>query len=166
MLYGGYQMVTRRSYPWSVAAAIIGIISCSLLGFPIGIWALIMLARQDGKTEFGLTSTPLSAPAMATASGGKFWRFFWMFLACTVMTLILVSILAVVTAVAVPALSRSHQPTENELQDTGIEKVSGQFQRDFTNTVPFAAHGRLLVDGVNGRVEIRGWTNDTARRHW
>ena len=47
MIYGGIQMVQLRSYAWSIAAGILGIVSCSLIGFPLGIWALIVLTKAE-----------------------------------------------------------------------------------------------------------------------
>ena len=52
ILFGGYQMLRLRSYAWAVAAGIISIVACSLVSLPIGIWALIILARQDVRETF------------------------------------------------------------------------------------------------------------------
>jgi serine/threonine protein kinase len=52
MIFGGLQMVQTRSYAWSIAAAILGIVTCSLLGIPIGIWALIVLAGAEVRQTF------------------------------------------------------------------------------------------------------------------
>ena len=52
ILFGGLQMVQLRSYAWAVAAGILAIVCCSLVGFPVGIWALIILARQDVRETF------------------------------------------------------------------------------------------------------------------
>jgi hypothetical protein len=87
--YGGVQMLQRRSYAWAMAAAIISIVSCSLLGFPVGIWALVVLTRADVRQAFGV-----AAPgAPATAPGDRFWRRFAV-VAGIVLILILLAILA------------------------------------------------------------------------
>ena len=52
ILFGAFQMLQLRSYAWSIAAAILSIVICSLIGLPIGIWALIVLARQDVRETF------------------------------------------------------------------------------------------------------------------
>jgi hypothetical protein len=52
ILFGGFQMVQLRSYAWAIAAGILAIVCCSLVGFPVGIWALIILARQDVRETF------------------------------------------------------------------------------------------------------------------
>ncbi len=52
ILFGAVQMLRLQSYAWSIAAAILSIVACSLIGLPIGIWALIVLARQDVKETF------------------------------------------------------------------------------------------------------------------
>jgi TM2 domain-containing membrane protein YozV/predicted Ser/Thr protein kinase len=61
MIYGGVQMMEIRSYAWSIAAAILAIVACSLLGFPIGIWALIVLLRTDVREIFASRSNPPSS---------------------------------------------------------------------------------------------------------
>ena len=52
ILFGAFQMLQLRSYAWSIAAGILSIVICSLIGLPIGIWALIVLARPDVKETF------------------------------------------------------------------------------------------------------------------
>ena len=52
ILFGAFQMLQLRSYAWSIAAAILSIVICSLIGLPIGIWALIVLARPDVRETF------------------------------------------------------------------------------------------------------------------
>ena len=70
MIYGGVQMLQLRSYAWSIAASILGIVSCSLLGFPMGIWALIVLTKPDVREAF---SHP---PAPQTLRPDN-WRWVW-----------------------------------------------------------------------------------------
>ncbi len=52
ILFGALQMLQLRSYTWSIAASILAIVACSLIGLPMGIWALIVLARQDVRDTF------------------------------------------------------------------------------------------------------------------
>jgi hypothetical protein len=52
ILFGALQMMRLRSYAWALAAAILSIVACSLIGLPMGIWALIVLARQDVRDTF------------------------------------------------------------------------------------------------------------------
>ncbi len=71
ILFGAYQMLRLRSYAWALAAGILAIISCSLLGLAMGIWALIVLSQADVKEAFGKNpSAPQSpAPKPAPAMG-------------------------------------------------------------------------------------------------
>lgn len=55
ILFGAFQMVKLRSYAWSLAAAILSLISCSLISFPIGIWALVILSQPDARQAFERT---------------------------------------------------------------------------------------------------------------
>ncbi|HEU5396064.1 MAG TPA: protein kinase [Verrucomicrobiae bacterium] len=62
ILFGAVEMMQIRSYAWSVAAAVVAIVSCSLIGLPAGIWALIVLARADVRTTFENAPGPRQAP--------------------------------------------------------------------------------------------------------
>ncbi len=70
ILFGAYQMLRRQSYAWAIAAGILSIISCSLIGFPAGIWALIVLARDDVKAAFGNGFSRRAARAAARPAPG------------------------------------------------------------------------------------------------
>jgi tRNA A-37 threonylcarbamoyl transferase component Bud32 len=52
ILFGAFQMLRLRSYAWAVAAAILSIVACSLIGLPMGIWALIILLQPDVRETF------------------------------------------------------------------------------------------------------------------
>jgi predicted Ser/Thr protein kinase len=63
MLFGAVKMIQLRSYAWAIAAAILAIVCCSLVGFPVGIWALVVLSLQDVREAFARQPKPPSAPA-------------------------------------------------------------------------------------------------------
>ena len=63
IFFGAFEMLRLRSYAWALAAAILSIVACSLIGLPIGIWALIVLARDDVREIF--------AKAARSGSPGK-----------------------------------------------------------------------------------------------
>src|SRR5579859_830651 len=52
ILVGAFQMLRLRSYAWALTAAILSLVACSLIGLPMGIWALIVLARPDVRETF------------------------------------------------------------------------------------------------------------------
>ncbi|MGH7992085.1 MAG: protein kinase domain-containing protein [Limisphaerales bacterium] len=58
ILFGAFQMLRLRSYAWALTAAILSVVACSLIGLPMGIWALIVLARQDVRETFARQSQP------------------------------------------------------------------------------------------------------------
>jgi len=58
MIYGGFQMVQLRSYAWSIAASVLGIVACSFVGLPMGIWALIVLTRPEVREAFAKPPAP------------------------------------------------------------------------------------------------------------
>jgi hypothetical protein len=70
MIYGGLQMLQLRSYAWSIAAGILGIVCCSFLGLPMGIWALIVLTRPEVREAFA------NPPAPQSPRPGN-WRCVW-----------------------------------------------------------------------------------------
>lgn len=54
-IYGALQMMKARQHGFALTSAIITILSgCqNLIGFPIGIWALVVLQKPEIKTVFG-----------------------------------------------------------------------------------------------------------------
>jgi predicted Ser/Thr protein kinase/DUF4097 and DUF4098 domain-containing protein YvlB len=78
IIYGGVQMFRLRSYGWAVAASLVAIIFCSLVGTPVGIWALIVLLMA------GVRETFANRPAPPTPAKG-----FWVLGAVAVMCLLL-----------------------------------------------------------------------------
>jgi serine/threonine protein kinase len=78
ILVGATQMLRLRSYAWALTAAILSVVACSLIGLPMGIWALIVLARQDVRETFA------GAAASPSSRGGQ-----WPWLVATMAGLIL-----------------------------------------------------------------------------
>ena len=91
MIYGGVQMVQLRSYAWSIAAGILGIVCCSFVGLPMGIWALIVLTKPDVREAFA------KPPTRQTPRPGN-WG--WVWPAAGLLTLLLVCGLVLLTLVA------------------------------------------------------------------
>jgi TM2 domain-containing membrane protein YozV/predicted Ser/Thr protein kinase len=56
ILFGATEMMQIRSYAWAIAAAILAIVSGSLIGFIVGIWALVILVRTEVRKAFEGTS--------------------------------------------------------------------------------------------------------------
>ncbi len=56
VLFGGIQMQRLRSRGFALTAAIIAIVPCTspccLIGIPIGIWALVILAKPEVRSQF------------------------------------------------------------------------------------------------------------------
>jgi TM2 domain-containing membrane protein YozV/predicted Ser/Thr protein kinase len=52
ILFGATEMIRIRSYAWSLVGAIVAIMFCSLMGFPAGIWALIILLLPTVRERF------------------------------------------------------------------------------------------------------------------
>jgi len=160
IMFGGFQMLQRRSYAWAIAASIISILSCSLIGLPIGIWALIVLGRDDVKSAFG--SVVPAAPT--TSKPDHFWRRFAVITGCIVLIPVAIAIIVFLAAMFLPPLffARSEANTRH-LEQAGIHQdAGGEFQKDFNQSFPFNADGRFSLDHVKGRVEIHGGNDNTV----
>ncbi|MGD1018713.1 MAG: protein kinase [Verrucomicrobiia bacterium] len=163
IMFGGFQMLQRRSYAWAIAAGIISIVACSLIGFPIGIWALIVLARDDVKSAFG--SNASVAPVAPRPD--HFWRRFAVVAGCIVLIPFVLAVIGLLAAMFLPALKtardRTTEVTAQNLQQAGIHQdASGEFRKDSRRSFPFNAGGRFSVDNVKGRIEIHGWNTNAV----
>lgn len=75
MIFGAVEMTLRRSHAWAVVAAVVGIVFCSFVGTPAGIWALLVLLRPNVREAFNRrTSDSVTALWLwilgAVAAGG------------------------------------------------------------------------------------------------
>lgn len=56
IVYGGYQMYQLRNRTWAIVAGCISVVpcfsACCCLGIPLGVWALVVLARPEVKQAF------------------------------------------------------------------------------------------------------------------
>jgi tRNA A-37 threonylcarbamoyl transferase component Bud32 len=137
MIYGGVQMVQMRSYAWAIAAAILGIISCSIVGIPLGIWALIVLARTDVREAFGNgQATPRLEPA-GRANGGGAWKVAAVIVAAVVL-LIAVLVGALLLAVGLPAFKKARD-------------VASRVQQQVSNPAPTFVVRGTVSDAVTGQ---------------
>ncbi|HEV2329153.1 MAG TPA: protein kinase [Verrucomicrobiae bacterium] len=70
MIYGGAEMAQCGNYTWAVIASVAGIIFCSTLGLPAGIWALIVLLLPVVRARFASAPVPLARGRGLKISGG------------------------------------------------------------------------------------------------
>ena len=70
ILFGAIQMLRLRSYAWSIAAGIVAIVACSLVSLPVGIWALIVLARPDVRHAFEMNRSPVPSAGIPPKANG------------------------------------------------------------------------------------------------
>ena len=164
ILFGGFQMLQRRSYSWAIAAGILAIMACSLLGFPVGIWALVVLARDDVKSVFGVNG-PAATPLAQPMQPGRWGRT----VAWVVGGSVLVAIAVVALVVGLfharlgfpTARAQSGTyPNAQPLPAAGLRQADGEFHKDSTQSFPLDANGRFSIDGQNGRIEIQGWSSN------
>jgi predicted Ser/Thr protein kinase len=65
VLLGGWHLMQLRSFRWAAVGSALAILPVSpgaLIGLPMGIWALILLTRQEVKAAFGQNQTDVSIP--------------------------------------------------------------------------------------------------------
>ena len=166
MIYGGYQMLQRRSYAWAMAAGIISVVACSLIGLPVGIWALVVLARDDVKAAFG--GNPIASPISTKPNG--FWRSFAIVAGCLLLIpLVIIFIVALAFIFKAEAKSSGGQTQTQaaaglprQFQVAALSLENGEYRTNFTQTIPLNADGRFSVDNVNGRTEIHGWNSNVV----
>ena len=156
ILYGGYQMFRLRSHSWGIAAGILSILSCSLLGLGVGIWALIILGRSDVQSWFAAGPAPRSAvpppPARPPAAHGAVphsvgWSAGKILVGLLIAFIVMLILVAVLVFMAFRLFTVPHVFAGNS---------SGEAERDITMTLPLAPDGRFSIDNVNGRIEITG----------
>jgi predicted Ser/Thr protein kinase len=160
ILVGAVQMLRLRSYAWAIAAGILSIVACSLVGLPIGIWALIVLARDDVKSAFEANASAASSAPQPGRSGQH--------LAVAMGCLFLVFMAIAVIAAAMYFLSfgeprdRANDPPQNPLP-ADIRLEGGEFRKDLSRLpLPLNADGSFSLDNVNGRIEIHGWSSNVV----
>jgi len=166
ILFGGFQMLQRRSYSWAIAAGILAIVACSLLGFPVGIWALVVLARDDVKSVFGVNG-PAATPLAQSAQPGRLGRTVaWISGGIAVVAIVFVALLVGLFYSFGPMLiptaraQSGTNPASQLLQAAGVRQADGEFHKDSTQSLPLDANGRFSIDGQNGRIEIQGWSSN------
>jgi len=173
ILFGGYQMLQRRSYGWAVAAGVVSVVACSIVSPPIGIWALIVLTLDDVKAAFGVNGGVATTPGQPD----RFWRRFTVVVACVILIPLVLAFTGLAAAMLTNYFSISgmimkdrsstsaapSQLTAQELQQAGIHQdVNGEFRKDFSQSFPLEANGRFRIDNVNGRIEIHGWSSNVV----
>ena len=165
IIFGGYQMLELRSHAWSVAAGIIAIVSCSLLSLPVGIWALIVLAREDVRAVFG-EALP-GAPAVSSSARGFGWVLA-MVAVVVLGALLLVGFLGTnfLKHVAAGRNGASYRELDpQELAQANIRQDGDEYKKDFDQTFPLNADGKFNLDNVNGKTEIHGWSSNAVSIH-
>jgi len=164
ILFGGWQMLQRRSYAWAMAAAIISIVACSLIGFPVGIWAIIVLARDDVRSVFGRT---VPGTARFFPQSDLFWRRFVMVAGGIVLVLIMIVIVAAAANALAEHHARDRAPgvSDETWQQAGVREEAGEFRKDINETFPFNPDGRFILNDMNGRIEIHGWSSNAVAIH-
>jgi hypothetical protein len=128
-----------------------------LVGLPIGIWALVVLAREDVKAAFG-TNAPALPVALQT---GRFWQRFALVAGCVILILFVLAVIAVLRGVFAPAWNQALTRT-SEVQAGIRQHAGGEFDKLNTQTFPLDADGSFSLDNINGRIEIHGWSSNAV----
>jgi serine/threonine protein kinase len=175
IFFGGLQMMQIRSYAWAIAAGILAIVCCSLVGFPVGIWALIILARQDVRETFAN-----AARSQSPKTG--LWPWILGTLAAVGMFVLIVLALPLIEkrnvtgTDAITGQSTAGARVEKAGESSGQQTVpvqkdsnagihqdaSGEFRKNFSRSFPLNADGRFSLDHVKGRIEIHGWSSNAV----
>lgn len=127
VLIGGLKMLRFQSRGWGITAAVLAMVfpPLNLLGIPVGIWVLVILAQSDVQDAFGRTANA-SGPTRRLGTASK----------------IAVATIIALTGLAALAFSISNL------------KAGEDIRQDFNFVVPLTADGRFSLDNVNGKIEI------------
>jgi serine/threonine protein kinase len=92
-IYAALRMIRLEAYGAAVAASIFAMLVApgSLIGFPIGIWALVVLARPEVREGFQKRRAALAAAGARGSARTPFW--FWLLAAAPVLA-IMISLMA------------------------------------------------------------------------
>ena len=156
IIYGGSEMRRRRSYAWSMAAAILSIVFWGILSMPVGIWALIVLSLGKVKVAFGHSVSIDKTAARSGASG----RRSWLVVACVILIPILIVLLLGGLFVGAFFTQRVES-----VRSEGIVQQRNEFRKEATKTVPMSTDGRLSLSNINGRIDIEGTSGTGAVIH-
>ena len=149
ILFGAFQMLRLKSYAWSLAAAIISIVACSLIGLPIGIWALVVLLQQDVREAFA--AVPVAPPPPSHRGRGE--------------TVATVAAATVVLLAGVAVVSLLTFQTAAAVVREGGDGQKEEVRKPIEMTEPLTGEGRLSLDNVTGRIEITGWDRNEVSIH-
>ena len=158
IIYGAWQMLKLRSHGWALAAGILAIVACSILGFIMGIWALVVLSRAEVAAAFK-PDAPRPEPASQGLRNAGRGAGFWIGLA---VLLLIGAILVVGMAVAgFFIVTRSATPPASAASATAspAEKsaATGDLHQDISLAYPLTANGSFSLDDQNGGITITGW---------
>ncbi len=160
IFFGGYQMFRRQRYAWAIAGGIFSIVACSLTSLPVGIWALIVLARDDVKAVFENSS------AAAPSGGGRLpsWSLPVAIIACIVLFLAAVASLgfAAVRTIADQFGSSASSVSGPALQMAGIDRQGDEFRKNFSQSFPLDTNGLFSINDIDGGIEIHGWNSNVV----
>ncbi len=174
ILFGGYQMLQRRSYAWSVAAGILGIMTCGFISVPVGIWALVVLASDNVKAAFVCRA----ADPVASSQPNHFWRQLAVVMGSIILVFLGVILLLMLAFMLMPQLRSSagwrapllvggkpfHASafSAGQLQQAGIRQEDGEYRKDSVQSFPLEADGQFSINNVDGPIEIHGWSSNAV----
>jgi len=148
IVFGAWSMLRLRSHAWAVVAAIVAIVACgfsSLLGLPMGIWALVVLSRPSVAEAFRMQNP-------SSGAGNRPGHAVW---------LVLLAVLLLFGGLAAVAYwDLGHSGPVSQPGTSATNPGAGEFHQYFHQTLPLAADGCVSLENVNGPTTITGWDRD------
>ena len=150
ILFGGLQMLQLRSYAWAIAAGILAIVCCSLVGFPVGIWALIILARQDVRETFA------NAAASPSPKTGNKWP--WVLGTAAVASVIAIGLMIAVVLALRPTSGNPNMTVRGTVTDAVTGKpIAGARVDDNRYGADSDRTPQQAWTDVHGHYELKTW---------
>ena len=156
IIFGGTQMLQLRSFAWAMTGAILAIVSGGLLGIPVGIWALVVLLREDVRAHFNQTPRTPVAPGPQSVFAEK-WPLMVAALA-VVIFLIVAAVVAVFLAVHSARAEGSPPSMPVVLAATNVadQSIDVGASADFSTSRSVSPVGRLTMKVDRGDVRLTG----------
>jgi len=134
VIVGALQMLRSKTYPLAVAASILVMIipPACFLGFPLGIWALVVLSRLEVREAFGKGyPRTVEVTAGSAPRPDRFWRRFAVVVALVLLAMILIPVGAMLLAIAIPNFIKARQHTQAIAVDSGrVVRVEDKLRQE------------------------------------
>ena len=175
-IYAALRMMRLEAYGAAIAASIFAMLipPGNLLGFPIGIWSLLMLARPEVRQRFRQRGATLAAEVVGRSAKTPLW--FWLLAEAPVLTFLVLSGFSGVghsgASAGGVALRKTFNPPDKPISGELIVTEDNAWAASCTSTQTFrlfevpdpgveqctvSYRAKLKTEGLVGRAYLEMW---------